>query len=401
MERYTPKQRRLLLACSAAYTAAYICRTNLTPALGAIQADFGVNAASVGMLPTLFCIPYAAGQIATGYLADRFRARNLILIGLLGSALMNMLFTVAPSLGVLMVLWCLNGAFQSMIWTPIVRVFAMNYEGEVRAHALFLISFTMILGYLIAWSLSGALTKGVGWRAAFGVSGAVTAIAGFLSCRALRDSGDSVQQSEKGDANAPKAMPIGQLLFKTDLIFVLLLCLFNGYVRDSIMNWAPKMLADTQKIDLNGALGVILVIPIVNYLGILFGKDVYRKQGGNVSKSMFTMVALEVVFSLILFKFFGAGTFICAALLALCSAMAYGLNPLITSLKPMEYMYTGRVALVAGLLDATIYVGSAFSGTFVGFLRDQIGWSAVFLSWAAFSTLSALAILPTIKKRHG
>ena len=89
MERYTPKQRRLLLACSAAYTAAYICRTNLTPALGAIQADFGVNAASVGMLPTLFCIPYAAGQIATGYLADRFRARNLILIGLLGSALMN------------------------------------------------------------------------------------------------------------------------------------------------------------------------------------------------------------------------------------------------------------------------------------------------------------------------
>lgn len=182
---------------------------------------------------------------------------------------------------------------------------------------------------------------------------------------------------------------------------MLLLCLFNGYVRDSIMNWAPKMLADTQKIDLNGALGVILVIPIVNYLGILFGKGVYRKQGGNVSKSMFTMVALEVVFSLILFKFFGAGTFICAALLALCSAMAYGLNPLITSLKPMEYMYTGRVALVAGLLDATIYVGSAFSGTFVGFLRDQIGWSAVFLSWAAFSTLSALAILPTIKKRHG
>lgn len=127
MENFSPKQRRLLIACCVAYTAAYICRTNMTPALEAIRADFDVSAARVGMLPTLFCIPYAAGQIATGYLADRFRARSLILIGLIGSALMNALFVVAPGLGMLMALWCLNGAFQSMIWTPIVRIFAVNY----------------------------------------------------------------------------------------------------------------------------------------------------------------------------------------------------------------------------------------------------------------------------------
>lgn len=398
MESFSPKQRRLLIACCVAYTAAYICRTNLTPALAAIQADFGVSAARVGMLPTLFCIPYAAGQIATGYLADRFRARNLVWIGLMGSALMNALFAFAPGLGVLMALWCLNGAFQSMIWTPIVRIFAVNYEDKVRARALFLISFTMIAGYLIAWMLSGALTKGAGWRAAFGASGAVTAIMGIFACRALHDSDSAAQKTEKS-AEQPAAMSVGGLLFKTDLIFALLLCLFNGYVRDSIMNWAPKMLSDTQNIDLNGALGVILVIPIVNYLGILFGKRMYRVQQANVFKTMLTMVSLEIVFSLILFACFGAGTLVCAALLALCSAMAYGLNPLITSLTPMEYLYTGRVALVAGLLDATIYLGSAFSGTFVGFLRDHLGWGAVFASWAVFSTFSALAILPKVVRK--
>ena len=134
-------------------------------------------------------------------------------------------------------------------------------------------------------------------------------------------------------------------------------------------------------------------------LGILFGKRMYRVQQANVFKTMLTMVSLEIVFSLILFACFGAGTLVCAALLALCSAMAYGLNPLITSLTPMEYLYTGRVALVAGLLDATIYLGSAFSGTFVGFLRDHLGWGAVFASWAVFSTFSALAILPKVVRK--
>ncbi len=397
MQRYTSKQKRILWACVVAYTSAYICRTNLTPALEAIRMDFGVTAARVGMLPTLFCIPYAAGQIATGYLADRFRARYLMLIGLLGSALMNLLFAVAPSMDVLLVLWCLNGAFQSMIWTPIVRIFAMNYEGEIRSHALFMISFTMIAGYLIAWALSGQLTSHFTWRVAFAVSGAITMLLGFFSCYAIRDCGDNRVSADRGEKekSACAVMPIGQLLRRTDLVFVLILCLFNGYVRDSITNWAPGMLADTQNIDLSGTLGVILIIPIVNYLGILFGRSVFQKTGGHTSKALLCMVICETLFSLALLKFFNAGTVVCAGLIALCSAMAYGLNPLITSLKPMEYVDTGRVALVAGLLDAIIYVGSAFSGTFVGYLRDQYGWAAVFASWAVFSFLSAAAILPS------
>ena len=399
LEQYTAKQKKILIACIVAYTAAYVCRTNLTPALSDIQDTFGVTAARVGLLPTLFCIPYALGQIFTGYLADRFRALTLMLTGLLGSALINILFAVAPSLEMLMVLWCLNGVFQSMIWTPIVRIFAVNYTGAVRDHALFMLSFTMIAGYLIAWALSGLLTSHVGWRVAFAISGLVTIAMAVPSCCALRSSGNTVFSETTEKEAKPAMMPMGQLFRTTDLLNVLLLCLFNGYVRDSIMNWAPKMLSDTQNIDLSSALAVILIIPIVNYLGITFGKLVFRKTGAHASKAMFCLVLLESLFSLILFLFFNVSTVVCAGLIALCSAMAYGLNPLITSLKPMEYEHTGRVALVAGLLDATIYAGSAFSGTFVGYLRDQIGWSAVFASWAVFSFFSAMVILPTLRKR--
>ena len=63
-----------------------------------------------------------------------------------------------------------------------------------------------------------------------------------------------------------------------------------------------------------------------------------------------------------------------------------------TTLMPMLYRDLNRVALAAGILDAMIYVGSAFSGFFAGFLADRFGWNAVFVSWAAFSLTGVLSL---------
>lgn len=82
----------------------------------------------------------------------------------------------------------------------------------------------------------------------------------------------------------------------------------------------------------------------------------------------------------------------CVILLVLISAMCYGLNPLLTTLMPMMYQALNRVALAAGILDAVIYVGSAFSGFFAGFLSDRFGWEAVFISWAVLSFIGVLAL---------
>lgn len=398
MERYTPRQIRLLAALFVAYTAAYISRTNLSPALDAISRQFNLTAGQVGLLPTLFAIPYAAGQVVNGALADRFRSQNFILTGLLGSALVNIAFSLAQSYPLLMALWCLNGCFQSMIWTPIVHILAQEFQDSIRARAMFFISMTLIAGYLCAWLLSGLLTSYFSWRAAFQVSGIVTAILGLGSFFAMNDHADAAR------SNAPvktpvRRMPVGRLVFGTDLIFLLLCCAFNGYVRDSIMNWAPKMLVDTQGIDLSSALGVILIIPVINFIGIQFGKLTYNHLNSDVRRTIVLMMLLCTGFSMILTLFYQASPLMCTLLLALCSAMAYSLNPLLTSFLPMDYRDSGRVALAAGLIDATIYVGSALSGTFAGALRDWLGWSAVFGSWAIFSLIGVVMVVLAMRRR--
>ncbi|MBR6186177.1 MAG: MFS transporter [Clostridia bacterium] len=390
MKRYTKSELRLLLACFWAYTAAYISRCNLSPSLAAIAASFGVSAARAGLLPTCFAIPYAVGQIVSGLLADRYPAVRLMLIGLLGSSAVNVLFSICPYFPLLVALWFVNGLLQSMVWTPIMRILAVQFRDSVRDHAVFFISLTLIFGYLLAWALSGLLTSLFGWRAAFLVSGTVTAaiaVPSVLRMKGLPAGGPSLP------GEPPKARaPIRKLLLGTNLILLLICCFTNGYVRDSISYWATKLLMDTQGIDLNSAVGIILIIPCVNFLGIQMGRAAYQRTGNNLYLSSGILFAVCTVLCAALGPVSQSSLPGCIAVLVLISAMTYGLNPLLTTLMPMLYCHMNRVALAAGLLDAMIYAGSAFSGFFAGYLCDRFGWSAVFLSWAALSLIGTLTL---------
>ena len=55
--------------------------------------------------------------------------------------------------GMMLVLWGVNGCFQSMIWTPIVAIMATEYQDSIRPKAMFAISMTLIVGYLVGQAL--------------------------------------------------------------------------------------------------------------------------------------------------------------------------------------------------------------------------------------------------------
>ena len=392
MKRYTKTELYLLIACFLAYTAAYISRCNLSPSLDAIAKTFGVSTAQVGLLPTFFAIPYAAGQVFSGLLADRQPGPRLMLIGLLGSALVNVLFSFCPYFPLLVALWFVNGLLQSLIWTPIVRILAVHFRDKVRDHAAFFMSLTLIFGYLIAWALSGLLTSLLSWRIAFLVSGLVTAgiaIPCILFMKRLPVDYDA--QPTEGAASEKQA-PISHLLLRTNLILLLITCIANGYVRDGITNWAAKLLMDTQGIDLSSAVGIILIIPAVNFLGIRLGQAAYKRRGNNSYLSSIILYAVCTVLCAVLPAALGSLWPFVIVLVGI-SAMTYGLNPLLTTIMPMQYSSLNRVALAAGMLDAMIYVGSSFSGAFAGLLSDQFGWAAVFISWAVLSLIGSLVLV--------
>ena len=121
------------------------------------------------------------------------------------------------------------------------------------------------------------------------------------------------------------------------------------------------------------------------------GKAAYKRTG-NLFLSSGILFAVCTVLCLVLGPVSGQSFLGCVVILVMISAMAFGLNPLLTHLMPMMYLNLNRVALAAGLLDAMVYVGSAFSGSFAGYLSDSFGWDGVFLSWAVVSLIGTLLL---------
>ena len=375
---FTPHQKKVLAGCFIVYFCTYVGRLNMAPTLSSIQESFpGLDSASAGLLQTVFALTYAAGQLVFGYLADKFRPRRMIVTGLIGSAASNLLFSFMPSFSLLVGMWTLNGAFQSMIWTPIVLCMTGTFSDTERKTASFVMSFTLAAGHLAAWALSLWLSKVLSWRWSYRVPFAVLCLAVVCALCMLPGGYLGMKRSA---ASEKKSLPLGALA-GTGLVVLLIGCVANGFVRDGVNTWAPTILGQN-----SDSLLPKLAIPCINMLGILLGGYLVRRLMTDVrmlTGQMMVAVALAALGAFLL-KFSPAWA-LCLPL-AVMSALLQGTNPLLTSLVPMQYDYSGRVGLVAGLVDSALYIGSALSGPVSGFVRDRMGnWGGVYVMWLIVS----------------
>lgn len=385
-------QRGVCVGCFLAYICAYFIRLNMSAALPAISLAMTLTPAQAGVLQTVFAVTYAAGQLVNGAVADRVSARVYISLGLALSALCNLLFSFAASYWQIVLLWCLNGASQSMLWTSIVKQVAVWFEGELRRKVSFAISLTLVLGHLGAWAFTGWLSDTVGWRLAFRLPALLAlTVSGVVFC-INRDK--SVRRvSRQKSASAPL-----RALLSTGLVAMLIACVFNGFVRDGVVTWAPTIIRSG--ITSLSPTGVTLLIPLLNIMGVLGGKLYLSRLKGGVRVAIAGMTAASCLAAVLLWATGLTRIMLSATLLGVLCALLYGLNPLLTSLFPMEYDKMGRVALVAGFIDCFIYLGSALAGALTGALTESIGWNRVFALWAAAQLLGALlAVVSHIRSR--
>lgn len=384
--KFTRLQAQVLTACFIVYFCAYIGRLNLSASLDSIMRDMSVLETAGGTLQTVFAVVYATGQFVFGALVDRLSPKKMILTGLVGSAVSNALFSIAQSFPVLCLLWALNGAFQSMLWTPIVRLIAAHFTGKRRQRASFTMSFTLAGGNLAAWGLSVQLQKWFGWRQAFLIPCFVLLGAAAVAFFMMPNIGKNEAAKAPSDAlkaqSEHKKAPVG-FLFTTGLGFVLMASVTNGFLRDGVITWGPTILGMEKGM-------FTLIIPIINLLGILAGATIVRVFHARVRMIAGCMMAACMIPSFLLYTQGTGAVWAMALFLGMMSAILYGSNTLFTVLMPMDYDSTGRVGLAAGLIDSFIYVGSALAGTLTGFMRESTGsWTGVYAIWIIVSLIGA------------
>ena len=390
---YSKAEKMIFFGCFFSYFFAYIGRLNLASALPEIMKTFSLTSAQAGLIQTVFAVVYAAGQLVNGLLTDRISARRHITLGLFLSGAFNLSFSFCTSYGQLLLLWALNGAAQSMLWTPIVKLIAEWFQGKKRDTVSFFMCVTFILGHFVAWAISGVMASLFSWRLSFAVPAGILFLTALLSFLTLRDKDSAGAPAAPRAAPEKTRMPLGTLLFGTGLWLTLLACLATGFAREGVMTWAPSIITELYGSGSLSAAVIPLIIPLINLLGILFGQALIRRANGRLNRVMQFLLALAAISAAALSILRnGQPALLLSFLLGVLCALMYSVSTMESVMVPLEYCDTGRVSFVAGLCDCMIYIGASLVSVLSGALQESAGQQAVYLSWAAAALIAFGAI---------
>lgn len=395
---FSAKQKRVIAVCVALYTAAYFCRLNLSAALHSIALHSGVSLATAGLLQTVFAMVYACGQMVSGSIVDHVNPVRYILVGLTGVALSNLAMSAAPTFLAMIAAWTCNAAFQSMLWTPIVRIVGRYFtRREERDWASSMLSITLVAGHFGAWAISGFLSDFVNWRMSFAIPSLIAAVAvGFAAAMLRSEVRDDWKSTAKKSSAAPPVSSFS-VIASASFLLILATCVLYGFVRDGVITWTPTILARR-----NGGGGIssttfTLILPLVNILGVL-GGYLIRRRGANPRRVVAMMMSAAVVCCMGLL--FVQGMLLMAILLGLLCAAMYGANTMLTSIIPMEYDAVGKMGMTAGLIDCFIYLGSALAGVLGGGIYEIAGMHALCAVWIVSAVAAAMMMTASGKKQR-
>ncbi|MBM4761281.1 MFS transporter [Bacillus sp. B15-48] len=150
-----------------AYTFMYLGRSSISIAGSTIMADFGWSATEFGLVSTAFFIGYAVTMMPAGYLADKFGAGKVIVVGTLVWSLFTLLSPFAGSIGLFVAIRALVGMGQGVTLpsaSSMVSKWVPSHEaGKAQG-------FTLIgvpLGVAITMPLGVFLIENFNWQTIF------------------------------------------------------------------------------------------------------------------------------------------------------------------------------------------------------------------------------------------
>lgn len=296
----------------------YIDRASLSVALPIISGEFHLKPAMEGVLLSSFFWTYAAMQIPSGLLVDRFKARNIVGIATVAwgacQAVAAVCFTWVPllltrlGLGVAEAPIMPAGAKLAGTWlTPSERGRGATLldGGAPLGSACGAIIITALIGFFDSW------------RLAFLVAGVGTVVVGIAAWWYIRNhpaEHAGVNAAELAHVTAPAVgahtnTPIERPSFGALLRDRSVLCMFASWacynsVFYGLMTWMPTYLHTAHGFDLKQMGGATFIIFMCGFVGELFGgwlADKWRMAGGApnvVMKTMFSFAGAAAAVSI-------------------------------------------------------------------------------------------------------
>src|SRR3954452_13582006 len=176
-----------LLAVSV-YLLAVLHRTSLGVVGLLAERRFGITPAQLSIFIFLQLGVYAAMQIPTGVLVDRYGPRRMLVVAATLMGVAQLVFAIVPSYPAGLAARALLGCGDALAFVSVLRFAATHFPPQRFPLMVSLTSMTGMVGNVLATLPLAVLLHRAGWTVGFGVAAALSLVAAAALGLLMRDS---------------------------------------------------------------------------------------------------------------------------------------------------------------------------------------------------------------------
>ena len=247
------------------YAAYYLIRKNFSLAIPYLIDEYGFTKADLGTVGVALSLAYGFSKFIMGNISDRSNPKYFITIGLLGSALVSLIFGLVPgvlsSISLMIVLAALNGWFQGMGYPPGAKTMTNWFSVSERGvwWSWWNVSHNLGGGLIGPLALLGLSIFGV-WQSLFYLPALIAIVLAFIMFYLMRDTPESqglppvdewkgekiVEKVESAHTLSSKDIFMKYIINNKFLWAIALANVFVYFIRYGIIDWAPTYLKEVK-----------------------------------------------------------------------------------------------------------------------------------------------------------
>lgn len=382
------------------YLFFYTGRHNFGWATKAMREDLGISYTFIGWISFAMLIGYSLGQFINGNLADRFNPKYLVPIGAYLSIACNLGISFTHSPYVILVLWFLNGYFQSMAWAPGGKIIANWFKTEEQNKAFGL--YTMAAGF------SSAVTFGISiyitslhldWRMLFRLPVLLLLVSATVFLIFIKASPVPVERKSKGLNFSEIKKSYSDVLGHKKFRLVCLSFGLESMARYGLIFWVPvHFLGDNWK-ENPSLIWITFLLP----LGMAFGAFSFGQLSTSLFKSNYKSIFIGMLvccgLSFSLYFTHNANFILLSILLITCGFFVYGPQANFWALCP-QIMGRERTGTAIGTMNMCGYLFAALGEPLLGYIIEKTGTTKFLFLVIAVICLASALIMYAIKEER-
>jgi OPA family sugar phosphate sensor protein UhpC-like MFS transporter len=380
--KYNRLRWSVFLSATFGYGFYYVCRLSLNVIKKPLIERGYLSESELGIIGSTLFFAYAIGKLTNGFLADRSNIKKFMSVGLLASAIINLLLGFTSTFYLFALLWGLNGWFQSMGATPAIISLTRWFSNKERGTFYGFFSASHNIGEATTFIVTALFVTTFGWQWGFWGAGFIGLLGVAIIAFYLHDSPESIglpsitSYKEDYSTKPPEKKSISTLqieVLKNPYIWILALASSFMYVsRYAVNSWGILFLESHKNYTTLQASSIISISSISGIIGNIISGLISDKFFAGKRNMPALIFGILNAFSLALFFFSPPGNLWVDVFCMVVFGLAIGvLICFLGGLMAVDIASKSAAGTAVGIIGIASYIGAAIQDILSGLLIEN------------------------------